>query len=542
MTAVASLLAGHVTFQLDAVDRLFVAGYVPQLQHEGGLIRFLIDRGYRIPSPAGLGHNHDRLVSDLEAFVVEGAIPLVRFGKGESKEELARPYFTAAGQEGREGVVLVGKAQERVAGWRGFKDRSSALHSEAHPHFTYRRQSLFVDYWYFYIRDPEWGPGFIKLCPYAPYGVWAYLNGHEWAKRQLAKAGVGFVPLDNGLRSVEDVSAARHICARLGHGHVQGFLDRWLRRLPSALTAADRRRGLRYRFSIRQMELSHTAVFDRPQSGRAWFEAAIRDHLDLGRPEQVTLVVNRTVVSRGPRPTPGRFETRVVRRDVDPQILIRYKASKVKAYFKEHRALRVETTINDPNDFGVGRPLNRENWKALRAIGAATNARFLAALGEGELEAPDATTLSSVVLPSQADGLRAPGLRFGDPRVMALLAAVCSFAHVAGGITNAGLCRLMGGLWDGAYTPRKATYDLTRLRRKGFVVRVEGTQTYRLTAHGRRIACLFTKLAARVVIPTLTELEAAARPRAPAPRPLVSAWRAYEREVEGLIAASGLAA
>ena len=541
MAAVATLLTDHVAFQLDAVDRLFVAGYVPELQHEGGLVRFLLGRGYRIPSPAGLGHNHDRLVADIEAFVAKEGIPLVRFGKGESKEEVARPYLAEAFRQGREGVVLVGKAQERVAGWRGFKDTSSTFHSEGHPHFTYRRQSLFVDYWYFYIWDADWGPGFIKLCPYAPYGVWAYLNGHEWAKRQLAKAGIGFVALDNGLRSVDDPEAARCICARLGHGHVQGFLDRWLRRLPSALTPADRRRGLHYRFSIRQIELSHTAVFDRPQSGRAWFEAAIRDHLDLGRPEQVTLVVNRKVVSRGPRPTPGRFETRVVRRDVDPQILIRYKASKVKAYFKEQRALRVETTINDPNDFGVGRPLNRENWKALRAIGAATNARFLAALGEGSNEAPDATTLASVVLPSQADGLRAPGLRFGDPRVTALLAAVCSCAHVMGGITNAGLCRLMRGLWDEAYTPRQATYDLTRLRRKGFIVRVEGTQTYRLTPQGRRSASFFTKLAARVVVPALTELEAAVRPRAPAPRPLVNAWRAYEREVEALIAASRLA-
>ena len=178
MTAVASLLAGHVTFQLDSVDRLFIAGYVPQLQHEGGLVRFLLDRGYRIPSPAGLGHNHDRLVADLEAFVAEHDIPLVRFGKGESKEEVARPYLAEAFRQGREGVVLVGKAQERVAGWRGFKDKTSALHSEAHPHFTYRRQSLFVDFWYCYIADAEWGPGFIKLCPYAPYGVWVYLNGH----------------------------------------------------------------------------------------------------------------------------------------------------------------------------------------------------------------------------------------------------------------------------------------------------------------------------------------------------------------------------
>ena len=150
--------------------------------------------------------------------------------------------------------------------------------------------------------------------------------------------------------------------------------------MPSALTPEDRRAGFGYDYSLRQLEVSDTAVFDRPASGRAWFEAAIRDHLDLGRPEQVSLVVNRRIRTRGKNPTPSRFETRVVRRDVDPQITVRYKASKVKAYFKEQRALRVETTINDPGDFGVGRRLTVDNWRALRRIGVDTNARFLAAV------------------------------------------------------------------------------------------------------------------------------------------------------------------
>jgi hypothetical protein len=269
---------------------------------------------------------------------------------------------------------------------------------------------------------------------------------------------------------------------------------------------------------VRQLEVSDTAVFDRPQAGRAWFEAAIREHLDLGRPEQVSLVVDRRIHTSGKRATPGRFATRVITRGIDPHLQIHYKASKVKAYFKEQRALRVETTINDPGDFGVGRRLSRDNWRALRAIGEQTNARFLAALGEDAPAPPDQTTLTEVVLPSTThDGLQAPGLRFGDPRVMALLAALASFTHLVGGLTNAGLCQLMRALLDPAYNARKATFDLRRLRRKGFIERVRGTSTYRVTPHGRQIACLFTKLAAHVVVPTLTELEATptTRPRPP---------------------------
>jgi len=309
--------------------------------------------------------------------------------------------------------------------------------------------------------------------------------------------------------------------------------------LPSPLAAEDRAAGFAYDWSVRQLEVSDTAVFDRPQSGRAWFEAAIRDHLDLGRPEQVSLVVNRRVVNRGRFKTPGRFATRVVTADVDPTLQVHYKASKVKAYFKEQRALRVETTINDPGDFGVRRRLTTDNWRALRRAGAQTNARFLAALGEGEPPPPDATTLQEVVLPSEHDGLRAPGLRFGDPRVMALLASVASFSHVVGGLTNPGLCKLMTGLYDADYGSRKATYDLRRLRRKGFIERIPQTNTYRLTPRGRRIACLFTKVGARVVLPTLTALEAAPRPRAPAPPPVVAAWRHYERELDAVLTTAG---
>jgi hypothetical protein len=537
MGTVASLLAEHVSFRCTSVDRVFVAGYVPGLQFEGGVVRFLIERGYKIPSPVGLRHNHDRLVAEIEAFVAEHDIPTVRFVKGESKEEVARPFLAAAEAEDREGVALVGVAQEKVSAWRGWKTGTR----RSHPWFGYGRQSLFVNHYYFYVWDKEWGPAFVKLCAYAPYPIWVWCNGHEWAKRQLATAGVGFTALDNGLQAVDDPAAAHRICARLSAGHLRRFLDRWLGRLPNALTAADHRAGFAYDFSIRQLEISDTAVFDRPAAGRAWFEAAIREHLDLGRPEHVRLIVNRKILNRGPRPTPGRFETRVITRDVDPQLQIHYRRSKVKAYFKHHHALRVETTINDPRDFGVGRRLRAENWKALREIGAATNARFLATVGEDAPPPPDATTLQAVVLPSEdTDGLRAPGLRLGDPRVMALLAALASFAHVAGGLTNAGLCRLMTGLLAQPYTSRQATYDLRRLRRKGFIERIERRHIYRLTPHGRATACFLTKVVARVVVPVLTELEDTARPTSP--RPIVAAWRNYERQVHDHIRASGIAA
>ena len=105
---------------------------------------------------------------------------------------------------------------------------------------------------------------------------------------------------------------------------------------------------------------------------------------------------------------------------------------------------------------------------------------------------------------------------------MALLAATASFEHVIGGLTNAGMCKLMTGLYDPDYNPCRATYDLRRLRRKGFIERIQGTHTYRITAYGPTTAIFLTKLNARAVVPALTDLEAPSTPLPPQPRPLTN--------------------
>ena len=535
MGTVDTLLAEHVSFRVTCVDRVGVAGYVRALQFEGGVVKFILQRGFPIPSPVVLSRNHDRLVADIDRFVTRSGLEVVRFKKGDVKEDIARPYQQAAAAADRPGVVLVGKAQERMEAWVGYKDPHSPLHTDRHPHFSFSRQAKVPDHWYFYGHDDQWGPVLVKLATFAPYPLWIVANGHQWLKRQLQAAGVGFEALDNGLRSVSDPAAAHHLAAGLAAGHLRSGIDRWLSWIPSPLLPEDHRHGYRYEFSVRQLEISDTAVFDAPRRGRAWFEAAIRDHLDLGRPEQVALVVDRTIRSRGRHPTPGRFATEVVANDINPKLQIHYKSSKAKCYLKEGRALRVETTINNPADFDTLKTLNADNWKALRQIGTDTNARFLAALGEGQAGLPDPATLESLVMPTVHDGQRAPGLRFGDPRVMALLSSIAAFAHVMGGLTNRTLREHMAARWNPDYTTNQATYDLRRLRLKGLIERVEGTNTYRVTPRGRSFATFLTVLAARVTIPALTDLDPT-RPTPPVPRPLTTAWRAYNQQLDQLIA------
>jgi hypothetical protein len=162
-------------------------------------------------------------------------------------------------------------------------------------------------------------------------------------------------------------------------------------------------------------------------------------------------------------------------------------------------------------------------------------------LGEHEPALPDSATLTAVVLPSVHAGQRAPGLRFGDPRVSALLGALCLFDHLWHGLTNASLREQMTHLFDSAYSSAKATYDLRRLRLKGLIERLPGSHRYQITAYGRRIATFFTRLVSRVAVPALTDLDRASRPSSRLPSALAAAWRTYDNQLRALLQQAGLA-
>jgi hypothetical protein len=104
-------------------------------------------------------------------------------------------------------------------------------------------------------------------------------------------------------------------------------------------------------FQTGRRKFSLTQVLDRPLSGRIFFEEVIRENLDLGRPDKVQLIFDRRVTKR----TPGRFRTRVLTNGVTPSLHVDYKHTGIKQYHKEGRALRTETTINNPRDFGIGK-------------------------------------------------------------------------------------------------------------------------------------------------------------------------------------------
>ena len=494
--SVADILSHHVTLAVEGIDRMYLNVFIPGLQYEAGIVRFFrAHRGQPLPSAALMNPMTRGFVAKLESFVAQRAIPLVAFRKGERKDAVMAEHLRHFAQD--EGVVFVGKAQEKTPVFRTEKRRSPTT---GRPYPWIVKSTAMVNHYYIYAVDRDFGPFFLKFCSYFPFNAKLCLNGHEYAKRQLAQEGIAFEALDNGVLSCADSKRLQKICDGLCAAKIDGLLRKWLRLLPHPFTGADRKAGYRYDISILQAEFSLTQVLDRPVHGRLFFEQVIRENLDLGRPEEVQLIFNRKIT----RKTPGRFRTRILTHGVTPSLNVYYKHARIKQYHKENRALRTDTTINNSYDFGIGRRLH--NLPKLCAIGFAANRQLLDVerLSHDCMLTED--TFQAINSPVAAGGQRASGLRFADPHVHSLLHALILFRQIASGFRCADLRHHLAAL--SARDPQSIsqgalTYQLRRLRLHGLIERLPNSFRYRVTEFGWRAALFFTRLYNRLLRPGL---------------------------------------
>jgi hypothetical protein len=497
--SVADVLKDHVTLEVEGIDRMYLNVYQPRLQTDRGVAAFFrFHRGETFASSALMAPMSSTFIAAVEDFVAREHVPLMTFGKGQRKDDVAKEYH--ARFHGNEGIVFVGKAQEKTPVFRTQKRRNPDT-GQTYPWIV--RGTAMVNHIYFYGLDDDFGPFFLKFCTYFPYNAKLCINGHEYVKRQLAKEGIAFEALDNGVLTCANPRRLQQLCDGLSASKIDKLLRKWLARLPHPFTAKDRAAGYRYDVSILQAEFSLTQVLDRPLSGRVFFEEVIRENLDIGRPDQVQLIFARRVTKR----TPGRFRTRVLTEGVTPSLHVDYKHSRIKQYHKEGRALRTETTINDTRDFNIGKRLC--NLPALREVGFQANRRLLDVQRISQDCAVGEDAFHQINDPIEVDGQRVSGLRFADAAVQALLSALLVFRLLPRGFSNRDLRNYWAPLLGKAptdITPGQMTYHLRRLRLHGMIERIPGTHRYRVTTQGGRAALICTRTYNRLLRPGLAQV------------------------------------
>jgi len=207
MPNIPELLSGHITLEVECVDRLYLNGYIGKLATSGGLVTFMREQlGKLIPSPVVLGQVTERFRDAVKAKAERETIPVYQFSNKERKDDVANRIRRQ--RQVCDGVVFVGVAQEKAQAFSGKKIGGQF-------EFT-RDKTVYVNHYYFYIDDADFGPLFLKVCSYAPWGIKLCLNGHEWAKRQLDRERIAYEALDNGFLSCAAPERLQQISDSLG--------------------------------------------------------------------------------------------------------------------------------------------------------------------------------------------------------------------------------------------------------------------------------------------------------------------------------------
>jgi hypothetical protein len=533
MRTIADVCSSAVAFTYRSIDRLILNAYIPTLQTPGAVAWFLREvLGKPILSPVVFKALTDRFVAEVHSFAQRHRIPILRPTGRTKPGEVAQRALRRAARAHRWGVVAIVVHQESA--------RVFASHHAGgrRSHFRVREERRLVNHYYFYLRDREYGEGFVRISSYLPFQTRIWLNAHGYLAAQLQRRGIPFLTADNCIVSVADPTTLQRIAARFDARLVEQIARRWLAWVPDPLTSSERAAGYPCRLSIYQAEFSENLVFRRTQVLNHVYEQLLRDHLQLGRPDLLQVVFDRQIR----KTTPGTFKTRVLRRGVVSCLKVFYKKSFLKEYNKAGLVLRLEVCVNDPRDFTIAKSLVHLDYLGTVAYHALT--RLQKAQAVAVATALDRSSFERLVTPSAHGGQRVAGLRFGAPRTMRLLAALGCAGLTFKAFSQAELRAVLLdrlGVPPAECTPAQLAYDVRKLRAKGVVRKVDGRHRYTLTDLGYRVAGYWTKLHQRLLTPTLDGLETALRPTvAASAHPLDRALTQLNASFDDLAEVAGL--
>lgn len=373
-----------------------------------------------------------------------------------------------------------------------------------------QRKQPWVNHYAFHIQDPDWGHITIKVCPHPPFHVQVALNGHEYVACQALREGIAFQKEANCFTDSSDLAGLERIAETLRSpsavGRLTAACERWLYSacLCYLLPVAEQERvGLCYQWSVYQMEFSRNLLFQSGREMEAVFQSVIdhtRGKLDVRTLRTLFGNTRRPFLRRDGQPN---FQVVLERPTYDLTVFkIHCGLLTLKIYTKGEGVLRVEAIVHN-----VRKEFPRCGIAHLPSIAEGLQAmveRFLEVL-----EAVDACWISDDEFSQLAE--RSPlgtsmvaGIDLNRRRMRAVIEGVLLLSCWADGFRSEHLAERVREILGEDYTARQASYDLRKLRGKGWIEQIAGTRRYRASAEALRAMTASVILREKVLLPLLS--------------------------------------
>ena len=413
-----------------------------------------------------------------------------------SKEETARQIAAKDGVN--EGLIAVLTCVEPIWSYEVASDRTRGKLALKR---ALRKGLQYYHYW----MDPDFGLMHGRIATWLPFQIQVCVNGREWLARRMNRAGLGYLRYDNSFAWIEDVVQAQGMMNEMLRTAWPQWLDAIARQLNPAHDEIFASFPADYYWTVFESEWATDMMFADRASVERLYPLLTRSAMEVFGAQDVLRFLGRRLNGNL-----GNFQGEVLsdhrRREEGVRVKHRVKKNSVKMYDKGS-VLRVETTINDPQDFKAYRTSERDpggekKWLRMRKgiadlnrrseVSQACNERYLDALATLNTDSPLIELVRPVCRRRPYQGRPVRGLRPWSEPDSTLLHAVNDGAFCLNGFRNRDLVQKLypKGFSDAAER-RKVSAQVTRLlrllRAHGIIKRVSTTYRYQVTHTGRQI-------------------------------------------------------
>jgi len=501
---------------LSCFDRMLFRGYLP-IMSGGAMADFLQAKGvHRWSLKTFLLTQAARLKKHAMQMAAAAGRPYQYLGERTRKEDLARQIANRDGID--EGLICVFALLE--------VSRTFSVVWKEHNSFVQstRRKCLQL---YYYFMDRELGLIHVKLQTWFPFQMQVYLNGHEWLARKLDRRGVKYLKVDNAFAGLSDVARAQQISDQFPSVDWVRVLGRYAKRINPLL--GELLRPMEYYWVTAQAEYSTDILFRTRKDLQDLMPRLLEySTLYFGAKEVMSFLGRKLVGQyRGEVVTDHGENNLAGKRVPGCRVKHRAKFNWIKMYDKGS-VLRVETVINQPEEFRVRRRVRRNGkwtnlWGPMRKgiaflfryqeVSAQSNARYLDALACVDDPTPAIRELDAITRAATTpNGRTARPFNPLSREDRTLFEVLLAGEYALHGFTNRDLRSKLGRTpFPLAKEPEKQPGQVTRLLRRlhahGLIAKVPRSRRWRVSLGGRRLMASAIKLR-EVAFPKLFALAA----------------------------------